>query len=630
MTPEATFSNPPKEFSVLPFWFWNDELNAVEITRQIADMEAHGVYGFVIHPRIGLPRHQTWMSPGLLDLMAHAIAEAARRGMKVVLYDEGMYPSGSACGQVVAKNPAHAARALAFVPVSGSGVATVDAGWKILQVFSQASGQSVAVVDRPSGGVVRGLHYIGDENGAFTEEEPLAADILNPEAVASFVELVYGRFAKQFAPHFGNTVIGIFTDEPAEMGRVADGTLVPGSAAVLGRVSKILGYDFTPHLLSLWQAESEEALRHRRAYHRALHQVLGETYYQTLSAWCETHGVALMGHPGASDDLGFERHFHVPGQDLVWRYVEPGPKALEGPHSTMAKCASSAMVHLGRRRNGNELYGAYGHDLTFDEVKWLANWCLVRGQNLLYPHAFYYSMRGPRRDERPPDVGPNSPWWAQFKPFADHCRRLSWINTDCQQVCQIAVLAGVQELPFRAAKVIFENQFDFNYLEWRHLWEDARLEESGLHLAGMVYQTVIFDGLELVPAEALPVIKALAAAGRLICHGPETAAWVELGLREKKTADADGLVAALSASVQKRLTPLSPCSDLRVRHVVKGGRDIFFLFNEGASQVSAKLAHDFRDKKAYWWDGPSGGVEPASLGEAISWAPFEMKLLVFA
>ena len=48
-----TFSNPPREFSVLPFWFWNDELDAEEIRRQIGDFGAHGVYGFVIHPCVG-------------------------------------------------------------------------------------------------------------------------------------------------------------------------------------------------------------------------------------------------------------------------------------------------------------------------------------------------------------------------------------------------------------------------------------------------------------------------------------------------------------------------------------------------------------------------------------------------
>ena len=48
--------DPPREFSVMPFWFWNDELDEAEIVRQIADFEAHGVYGFIIHPRVGLPR----------------------------------------------------------------------------------------------------------------------------------------------------------------------------------------------------------------------------------------------------------------------------------------------------------------------------------------------------------------------------------------------------------------------------------------------------------------------------------------------------------------------------------------------------------------------------------------------
>ena len=107
-----TFANPPTEFSVLPFWFWNDDLDADEIRRQIADFEAHGVHGFIIHPRGGLPRALGWMSEALLEFYDAAIEEAARRGMQVVLYDEGMYPSGSSAGQVVAENPAYQTRCL--------------------------------------------------------------------------------------------------------------------------------------------------------------------------------------------------------------------------------------------------------------------------------------------------------------------------------------------------------------------------------------------------------------------------------------------------------------------------------------------------------------------------------------
>ena len=62
--------------------------------------------------------------------------------------------------------------------------------------------------------------------------------------------------------------------------------------------------------------------------------------------------------------IGHLRHFHIPGQDIVWRYIEPGrPTALEGAQSTQAKCASSAMIHLGRRRNSNEYSGAFGNDI---------------------------------------------------------------------------------------------------------------------------------------------------------------------------------------------------------------------------------------------------------------------------
>ena len=79
-----------------------------ELLRQMDDFQAHGVYGFVIHPRIGLPRDTGWMSPKLLRFMKLAVEEARKRKMYVILYDEGMYPSGSASGQVVAHNPAHA------------------------------------------------------------------------------------------------------------------------------------------------------------------------------------------------------------------------------------------------------------------------------------------------------------------------------------------------------------------------------------------------------------------------------------------------------------------------------------------------------------------------------------------
>ncbi|MHC4356209.1 MAG: hypothetical protein ACYS0H_26195, partial [Planctomycetota bacterium] len=115
------WANPPREFSQAPFWFWNDRLSEDEIIRQMADFRDHGVYGFVIHPRAGLPRSIAWMSDRMIYFMRVAIEEAAKQRMWVVLYDEGMYPSGSSSGQVVAENPAFRTRGLFAVDIDADG-----------------------------------------------------------------------------------------------------------------------------------------------------------------------------------------------------------------------------------------------------------------------------------------------------------------------------------------------------------------------------------------------------------------------------------------------------------------------------------------------------------------------------
>jgi hypothetical protein len=581
------FINPPREFSVMPFWFWNDTLKDKEIVRQIADFEAHGVYGFVIHPRIGLPENIKWLSPEMIHSMKVAIEEAAKRNMYVVLYDEGMYPSGSSSGQVVARNPGHAARGLAKIDLKPDENVQLTSGKKLITVIDRPGGGRIAIVDQPSGGVIRGLHYTGEGSGRLREETPPAGDILNPDAVTSFMELVYNRFAEEFGQYFGTTILGIFTDEPSPLGRGSERGVVPGNAKLLPQINKILGYDIKPFLADLWYTDSPDSRKHRNDYNRAINICLEENYYKRLGNWCREHGIALMGHPAGSMDIGTERYFQMPGQDLVWRYVEPGPKALEGEHSTMAKCASSSMIHLGLRRNTNELYGAYGHNLTFNEMEWLANWCFVRGQNFLIPHAFYYSIRGPRYDERPPDVGPNSAWWSAYKPYADACSRLSWINTDSRHVCELAILGEATWLPDKSAKACFQNQRDFNYLEIRHLWEDAKTDRQGVHLAAMNYKAVILDSLSYLPPKAVSVLKKLARKGRLIIReNSEFASKFPGAVIFNNDAS---LISAIDRLISPDLQLTTPSHNIRYRHIIKGNDHFYILFNEEETDVSTKI-----------------------------------------
>ena len=276
------FIDPPHEYSIMPFWFWNDTLKDEEIVRQIADFEIHGVYGFVIHPRIGLPDEMKWLSPQMIHTMNVAISEAARRNMYVVLYDEGMYPSGSSSGQVVARNPNHAARGLAKIDLKPGENLKLPEGKNLIGIVDRSGGERVAIVDQPSGGNIRGLHYIGEGTGRLLEESPPAGDILNPDAVTSFMELVYDRYATEFGRYFGTTILGIFTDEPSPLGRGGERGVVPGNATLLTQINNILGYDIKPFLADLWYNDLPDSGKHRNDYYRAINICLEENYYKRL------------------------------------------------------------------------------------------------------------------------------------------------------------------------------------------------------------------------------------------------------------------------------------------------------------------------------------------------------------
>ena len=630
--------NPPLEFSQAPFWFWNDSLSEEEIVRQLDDFRAHGVYGFMIHPRAGLPMSIGWMGERIIHFMRIAIERAVERDMWVVLYDEGMYPSGSSSGQVVAENPAFRTRGLFCVDLDtakpGSeqhGIRIGDDGKPVLSadqhlvatVKCKTNGHRIAVVNRairPGYSLIRGLHFLEEEPSRrpdhrdVAENMPPAADILNPEAVACFVRLVYQRYYDEFGKYFGKTIRAIFTDEPSLLAKNPEPGAVPGTTGILEFVSSRLGYDFTPHLPALWYKDEPDADYYRRDYHRALQARLAETFYRPISEWCGAHGIALTGHPAAPDDIGHLRYFQIPGQDIVWRYIEPGkPSTLEGPQSTQAKCASSAMIHLGRRRNSNEYCGAYGHNFTFEEMKWLTDWLVVRGCNMLYPHAFYYSIRGPRIDERPPDVGPNSPWWEQYKPYADACRRLCWLNTDSKHICALAILGRNDYLPWQAAKVCFRHQRDFNYLEARHLWEDAQVSSDGIHIAGMHYRVLIVE--DEPPEKAKSALEILHNAGRLI-------RWKEAMSDLELVQQIDRLV-----PVDVCVSPKVP--DLRVRHVIKHETDCYLLFNEGQEDISVHLS---LSAKGWWFllDTETGKRHTLDKDAALQLARQKMQVLMVA
>ncbi len=574
------FEHPADEFSPMPFWFWNDTLTEAEISRQMRAFKDKGVDGFVIHPRLGLDPEIPYMGEKWLYFVGYAVALAKELDMKVMLYDEAMYPSGSCCGQVVAENPDYAAKGLRM-----SHSPTLAEGERLV---AQAvyGGEPTFFVLTPSRGTIRGVYY-GQDDGE--PGAPPAADLLNPDAVAAFIRLTHQKYYDALSEYFGNTVMAIFTDEPSLMGRGALPGLIPWTTDFLEDF-KALGYDET-HLPALFAERNEATEPIKRDYLRLVFERMNRNYYGQIADWCERHGILLAGHPESSADIHLLSRFGIPCQDIVWRYLYPGdPTNIRGVHSTMGKCASDSARHRGKRRNGNECFGVCGHKddpYAFEraDMKWYLDWLFARGCNLIIPHAFYYSLREKRKDERPPEVGMHSVFWDEYNEISDYIKRCCAFNTDSVNVTDIAVLCTERDLPHEPVRVLYENQVEFNYLE-TSLLDRVTVSNGTAKLAEQAYRVIIVDR-DHDPKTTAFLTEFRRAGGTIID-------------RRHYSAEADYLSAVCQGS--RTVLNVDSSEHLRMTHIQKYGVDVVFLSNEGETPLSATV----HEKISEIWDSERG------------------------
>ena len=550
--------NPDEEFSPVPFWFLNDRLEKAKLKRQMEDFCHKGVNGVVLHPRIGLPNDFEYLSDEYFDIMKFITKTAKELDMRIVLYDEAMYPSGSAHGEVVKSNPDFASVGIKLTnnPSDGRLIAEFDDGYFI--------------VSKKCGGTIRGIHY-GEDDGE--KNAPLSADILNPQAVEKFIELTHEQYYKHLGEYFGSTIIGFFTDEPCILGRNTRGFFEWTD----GLENDII-YE-GGKLSDLRALFNDEANETTKIYKRLITDRLNHNYYKKLSDWCEAHGIALMGHPKESDDIDEERYFHIPGQDLVFRWVSPERDSISGTHSVQAKCSSDAARHLGKRRNSNECFGVCSRDgipwyFTAGDMKWFIDWLGVRGVNMFIPHAFYYSIEDKRKDERPPDVGPNNIWWKHYKLFSDYIKRVSYIMTDSVNCAKTAILCKSGDLRPEIAKAFYETQKEFNYLPYS-LLNKAEVRNNCLCIGGYEYEYVIGD--------------------------------TELDVKIIKSAD----------EVKNRdFCAETEVKNLRVSHIIKNGVHMYFIVNEGkdAIRTGIEMSEKGTPVAMDLWSGEYYGVNFSESG----------------
>jgi len=565
---------PHEEFTPIPFWFLNDELNQDKLKSQLKDFKEKGVDGVVLHPRIGLPKDLDYLSEAYFKIIYDIVEMAKDLQIKIVLYDEGMYPSGSANGKVVAANPEFASLGITLTKKTSEG--------KVIASFADG----LALIEQKSGGTIRGIHFGADDG---EPNAPLAADILNPDAVNKFMELVHEQHYHYLKKYFGTTIIGMFTDEPCPLGRNTKNFCewTTGFEDEIQRAGGKLA-----ELRDLFTGASNPTTK---IYKKLIREKLNEVYYKKLAHWCEKHQIMLMGHPAESDDINEQKYFHIPGQDLILRRLGPETGGINGRDSVQGKCSADVARHLGRRRNANECFGVCVRDqipwyFTALDMKWYIDWLGVRGVNLFIPHAFYYSLRGARKDERPPDVGPHNIWWNYYKLFSDYMKRIAYLMTDSQNMAQIGILCESGKLPYQEVIPLYENQIEFNYIP-----------------------KISLEGISNVQVSSYPYPYVLDANSDQL---------------EKE-------ILTVMSTVKRDFQLQKPYPGLRVTHLVKQGFQMYFLFNESDVKIDTNVLVPVKGQLAFidLWKGQVYQIPKTDLPDQTEFHleldRYETALLVF-
>ena len=235
---------------MIPFLAITGKPTQAEVRAKVAAMDAQGIESFVLYARSGLQIE--YMGEEWLTLSEWFCDEAERRGMKVWLYDEYNWPSGSCKGRVPAENDA----------------------WRHAEY-----------------GVYRNL------DGSFRWTSKLAhpgwVNVCEPAAVARFIELTHEVYAKRLARWFANkTIRGIFSDEPGYPVRVS---FPEGKPLVSFRKYSGMEEEYRAATGRELKADVEKWIETKDGdvwpvYFDLMGRRFRMSYFDQIREWCDRHG----------------------------------------------------------------------------------------------------------------------------------------------------------------------------------------------------------------------------------------------------------------------------------------------------------------------------------------------------
>ena len=528
----------------------------------------------------GVVTNESWDSKYLIDdkklaRLNEFVQAVDKAGLRVWLYDEKGYPSGSGGDLVVKDNPEYEAIVLLQLTVTGNGAktVTVDApeAFRKIQCTSILSDSeySVGNATYENGKIsVKGVDgvwvayvYCVVASNCKNDYNQTYPNLLNKDAVKKFLDVTYETYYRSI-DNFEEIVEAWFDDE---VGLTATRNLftydltnpvIPYNHDIFTTFKEKYGYDLEPLLPLLYNSQNATAKRARANFYSHVGDILSETFFAQIQEWCVAHNCELSGHllleeemkhhiPIYGDYVQASKEMGYPGFDIL----NVRPQAYIGGISTGGKYASSAAWLTGAERVMVEICPVHEPEEFatnhLDYALGTMTFAYFDGGNQI---TSYYGQAN-----RDPATG---------NPFNEYIGRLGSMLVGAQNLNQVAIFYALDSVgasymppvsqsvyrPVEQAKVndalvaklaagIRKAGLDYVFLDEQSI-KDGKVTSNSLEVGEFDFTTIIVPRASVIDVETMKTFDALIKKGVNVIY---VGSMPELSFYEKDQAELEAL-----------------------------------------------------------------------------------------
>ncbi len=529
----ACLKIPEREFGPAPWWAWLGAPTPASIDRDLQRFLAMEIYEIIVIPLYGL--QPEYMGPEYFELWRHACRRCGQWGVKLWIYDEFNWPSGTCAGTVLRKHPRFRQHVLQIKPAQPATGRRSRPAWKIAlnEKFQLAA---------------YGAEWACNTAGYL--------DTLSPEAVRAYIDATHEVYRREIGEYFGKVIVGFFTDEPVMVAGVAG---LPYTPRLFALFRERYGYDLRPRIPAL-AASAPDGLRVRNDYWKLVAELFQKSYFRQYSAWCADHGLQMTGHLLHEETLASCVHRNGDMFAMLSSMQVPGIDMLRGAASFDAgriisaeesrkrditgKLIESIAYFSGKERTLCEAFGCMPHSATMADYKRAADFLFHHGLSLINDNLFADSLGSFRKF-----CGGHSfltPWTRHYRVFSRYVRTMSRLNSGSRLATSVglyypgadararyappqslglgpnfheAAWDATQSALHDLAHGLLRRHWDY-YLVFDQVLQAAKTVPGGLRMRAFDCRTLIFPDVHYVDAATATALRRFVRAGGwMLCVG---------------------------------------------------------------------------------------------------------------